>query len=623
MKTSAHNRVEADVVVVGAGHAGCEAALAAARAGAKVVVLTLRMDGIAQMSCNPAVGGVGKGHLVREIDALGGAMGQVADATGLQFRRLNASRGPAVRSTRVQSDARRYRETMAARLHAAPNVTVIETEAEAFCQATDGTLTGVRDARGRTYAARAVILTTGTFLRANCHVGDEQFAGGRVGDKAAGALSRALLALGLTLGRFKTGTTPRLAADSIRWDALEPQFGDVPQPRFAFDWVDNRLPQIPCALTSTTPETHRWVRDNLSRSPLYRGIITGSGPRYCPSLEDKVVRFAERHSHQVFLEPEGLTSDRIYPGGLSTSLPKDAQEGFLRTIAGLERCRVLQYGYAVEYDYAPPTQLTHALMVKGRPGLFLAGQINGSSGYEEAAAQGLMAGINAVRWLSGAAPAVVGRDQGYIGVLIDDLVTRGVDEPYRVFTSRAEHRLTLRESTAEARLTELGHSWGVVDAARLERARTRAAARASLRRQLERPLGAEAAVRLGLPVAECAGKTLAEMVRRQDFALRSVLAPSEADSAAAQDVVEALRYDGYIARETRHIARLREMEEVPLAAGIDYGQISGLSHEAQQKLRQVAPRTLGQASRIPGVTPVALALLQVHAHRQTSAASAR
>lgn len=620
MQYSKWSEPSVDVLVIGAGHAGCEAALAAARTGARVLVLTLRLDGIAQMSCNPAVGGVGKGHLVREIDALGGAMGQVADATGLQFRRLNASRGPAVRSTRVQVDAARYRATMAARLRGHPNVTVREGEAVDLVTDRAGALCGVRDARGQRLSARAVVVTTGTFLRASCHVGDEQTPGGRAGDRAAGALSQALQASGLALGRFKTGTTPRLAAESIRWEVLEPQWGEVPPPRFAFDAVHNRLPQLACALTHTTKQTHRWVRDNLPRSPLYRGIIQGLGPRYCPSLEDKVVRFAQRDAHLVFLEPEGLTSDRVYPGGLSTSLPKDAQEGFLRTIAGLERCRVLQYGYAVEYDYAPPTQLTHALMVKGRPGLFLAGQINGSSGYEEAAAQGLMAGLNAARWLQGAPPAVLGRDEAYIGVLIDDLVTRGVDEPYRIFTGRAEHRLTLREGTAEARLTARAHAWDLVDDARLARAAARESTRAVLRRGLGAPLGAAAARRLGLPAATYAGRTVEQMLRRPQLAVEALLsatgvAPDTSAGRQAEEVAEEVRYAGYIAREGRHIARLRELEEAPLPAGLDYGAIEGLSGEAKQKLAAVAPRTLGQAGRIPGITSSALGLLSLYSHR--------
>lgn len=613
-----------DVIVIGAGHAGCEAALAAARAGARVAVLTLRMEGIGQMSCNPAVGGVGKGHLVREIDALGGAMGQVADATGTQFRRLNASRGPAVRSTRVGVDAARYKEAMAARLRGHPNVTVGEGEAVAFCFDRAGALRGVQDARGQTLSAPAVIVTTGTFLRANCHVGDEQRAGGRAGDRASGPLSTALRGLGLQLGRFKTGTTPRLAAESIHWSVLARQDGEIPQPRFAFDAVPNRLPQLACALTSTTPETHRWVRDNLPRSPLYRGIITGSGPRYCPSLEDKVVRFAQRSAHQVFLEPEGLTSDRVYPGGLSTSLPRDAQEGFLRTIAGLEDCRVLQYGYAVEYDYVWPTQLTLGLMVKRQPGLFLAGQINGSSGYEEAAAQGLMAGINAVRWLAGAPAAVLGREEGYIGVLIDDLVTRGVDEPYRIFTSRAEHRLTLREGSAEARLTARAHAWHLVDDARLARAHAREAERHQLRQSLGTTLGAAGARRLGLCANPYAGKTCEELLRRPDLLVGAVLvaaglAGDACERLQAEEVAEEVRYAGYIARETRHIARLKEMEEATLAADLDYDAIDGLSGEARQKLAEVGPRTLGQAGRIPGITPSALGLLSLHSRRVSRA----
>lgn len=609
-----------DVVVIGAGHAGCEAAYAAVRLGARAALVTLRADRIAQMSCNPAVGGVGKGHLVREIDALGGAMARITDATGIQFRRLNASRGPAVRSTRAQSDSRRYREAMTALLAGLAGLELVEGEVVDLVRGGDGGLEGVVLASGERLGARAVVVTTGTFLNGLCHVGDEQFAAGRVGDRPALLLSGALRRAGLLLGRFKTGTTPRLAQDSLDVSGLEAQAGDEPRPTFSFDPVRNTLGQVVCHITYTSPATHAVVRENLHRSPLYRGVIVGRGPRYCPSFEDKVVRFADRDRHQIFLEPEGLDSDRVYPNGLSTSLPRDVQEAFLRSIPGLERARVLQHGYAVEYDYAPPTQLTHGLMVKALPGLFLAGQINGTSGYEEAAAQGLMAGLNAVRFVGGLEPAVLGREQAYIGVLIDDLVTKGVDEPYRVFTSRAEHRLVLRESNAEERLAPLGESWGLVKGERLRAAQARAEARRQARAILARtPLGPEHCRALGHE-AELARMPVAEALRRPEVSLAGLgLDLGELGAGGVEALEEEIKYEGYIRREQREIERLSELEALHLPTALDYGQTPGLSRELREKLTAVRPRTLGQASRMPGMTPAALALLRVHARRASGA----
>ncbi len=609
-----------EAIVVGAGHAGCEAALALSRLGARVALVTLRLDRIAQMSCNPAIGGVGKGQLVREIDALGGAMARVADATGIQFRELNRSRGPAVRSTRAQSDSRRYREAMTALVTGAAGLALVEDEVIELL-GERGELTGVRTRAGLTLRAPAVVVTTGTFLNGLCHVGDEQFPGGRFDDAPARHLSASLAAWGLPLGRFKTGTTPRLAAGSIDFAALEQQPGDEPRPRFSFDQVANDLPQVSCGLTATTAATHAIIRANLDRSPLFCGVIKGRGPRYCPSIEDKIVRFADKPRHQLFLEPEGLDSERIYPNGLATSLPRDVQTAFVRSIPGLERARILQYGYAVEYDFVPPTALFPTLMAKRVPGLFLAGQINGTSGYEEAGAQGLLAGLNAARFAAGEPLVTVGRDEAYLGVMVDDLVTKGVDDPYRMLTSRAEHRLTLRESNAEARLWECARTLGLLSGERIAAASARAEARERLRSFLrETSVGASLAQRLGLEPSAIAGERREVLLRRPEVTIGSLLEGERFDEESCRLVEEEIKYAGYIQRERRDIERLGELEAVRLPE-LGEGALPGFSLEVLEKLRAVRPATLGQASRIPGVTPAAVALLRILACRRGAAVS--
>jgi tRNA uridine 5-carboxymethylaminomethyl modification enzyme len=592
-----------DVVVIGAGHAGCEAALAAARMGCRTLLLTMNLDAIGQMSCNPAIGGTAKGHLVREIDALGGEMGRATDGAAIQFKTLNASRGPAVRSSRAQCDRARYRAAMKQTVEREPRLEVRQGQAARFVLAGDR-VAGVEDQVGVPYHASAVVVTAGTFLRGLIHVGLARQSAGRAGEFAAIDLSNALRELGLTLGRLKTGTSPRLRRSTIEYARLAEQWGDAaPWP---FHWATERLrlPQVACHLTYTTARTHDIVRANLDRSPLYSGVIEATGVRYCPSIEDKVTRFADRERHQVILEPDGLDTEEVYANGISTSLPVDAQEALVRSIPGLERAEIMRPGYAIEYDFVHPTQLAPTLECRAVPGLYLAGQINGTTGYEEAAALGLWAGVNAAAAVLGREPFLADRSECYMAVLVDDLVTKGTLEPYRMFTSRAEYRLLLREDNADLRLTHYGERLGLVSRERHEAVERRRAQAATEILRLER--------------TRVRGTPLLQLLRRPEVTyadVRGLDPDSVADPVVARQVEVAAKYEGYIRRMLDDVARFKRLEVQLIPDGLDYRAVPGLSTEIRERLADVRPRSLGQASRIPGVTPAAISILGLWCHR--------
>jgi tRNA uridine 5-carboxymethylaminomethyl modification enzyme len=618
-----------DVIIIGGGHAGTEAALAAARAGARALLLTHNIETLGAMSCNPSIGGIGKGHLVKEVDALGGAMAVAADEAGIQFRTLNASKGPAVRATRAQADRQLYRQAIRQRLENQPGLTLFQQAADDLILAGDRVI-GVVTQLGVRFEAPAVVLTAGTFLNGLVHVGLENYRAGRFGDPAAVSLAERLKEIQLPVGRLKTGTPPRLDGRSIDYSQLQVQPGDTPEPVFSFVGERGQHPrQVPCWITHTNLRTHDIIRAGLDRSPMFTGVIEGVGPRYCPSIEDKIHRFAGKDSHQIFLEPEGLTTHEVYPQGVSTSLPFDVQLKLVRSIRGLEKVHITRPGYAIEYDFFDPRNLNDSLETKSVHGLFFAGQINGTTGYEEAAAQGLLAGINAARLALQLPAWAPRRDQAYLGVLVDDLITRGVSEPYRMFTSRAEYRLSLREDNADLRLTEIGRSLGLVDDRRWDAFNRK---RDAVGREAERLKSTwvnprqlpEADARRVLGQAMEREYRLFDLLRRPQVSYASLLTlPGAGEAVLAPEVVEQVeiqaKYQGYIERQQDEIDKGLAHESLPLPADLDYGEVRGLSFEVRQKLSQAKPQTLGQASRVQGVTPAAISLLLVFLKRRKAA----
>ena len=617
-----------DIIVVGAGHAGIEASLAAARMGCESLMLTLNLDHIGQMSCNPAIGGIGKGHLVKEIDALGGEMGHAIDDTGIQFRVLNTKKGPAVRASRAQADKTLYRQRMKRVLESCQNLMLRQGSVERLI-VEGGEVRGVETQMGERFYGRRVILTTGTFLRGLIHVGDRNFAAGRAGDFAVQGLSESLANLGFKVGRLKTGTCPRIDSRSIDYSQLQIQYGDEQPIPFSFASKGITQRQVPCYITYTNDRTHDIIRSAVHLSPMYSGTIKSRGPRYCPSIEDKIIRFADKARHQIFLEPEGLTTVEVYPNGLSTSLPLDVQIEMVRSVQGLENAEIMRPGYAIEYDYVEPTQLYPSLETKLVDHLYHAGQINGTTGYEEAAAQGLMAGINAVLSLRGEQPLVLSRDQAYLGVLIDDLVTRGTDgEPYRMFTSRAEYRLLLREDNADLRLTEIAYNIGLATLEAHQRAVAKKAETSKLIGLLEKKQispKAEINGRLeAIGSAPIRNKTsLAQLLRRPEISVSDITPfARELDGVAPDITLQAeveIKYAGYIDRQTEMVERFKKIENVRLPEDLDYSGITGLSREVREKLTRIRPRSLGQASRISGITPAAISLLSVYLRKTKTA----